>query len=58
MDKAYETACTLLHHMNCHNIHALVSAHNTDKVPAVEDKKTIVGIESIIQFLSDSNSDL
>lgn len=58
MNKAYETACTLLHHMNCHNIHALVSAHNTDNLPAIEDKKALVGIESILQFLNDSNSNL
>lgn len=53
MDKAYETACTLLHHMNCHNIHALVSAHNTDKLPAIDDKDALAEIENIIQFLND-----
>ena len=58
MNKAYETACTLLHHMNCHNIHTLVSAHNTDNLPAIEDKKALVGIESILQFMNNSNSNL
>jgi len=58
MDKAYETACTLLHHMNCHNIHALVSAHNTDTLPAIDDKDALTGIENMIQFLNDINSDL
>ena len=53
MDKAYETACDLLHHMNCHSIHALVYSHNTNNVPAIEDKQAIIGIESIIQFLND-----
>lgn len=58
MDKAYETACTLLHHMNCHNIHKMVSFHNTNNAPAVEDKQALVGIESIIQFLNDTNRSL
>jgi len=58
MDKAYETACTLLHHMNCYNIHKMVSFHNTNNVPAVEDKQALVGIESIIQFLNDTNRSL
>jgi len=55
MNKAYETACTLLHHMNCRNIHALVSAHNTNKLPAIDDKTALVGIENMIQFLNDIN---
>ncbi len=29
-DKAYGTACTLLHHMNCHNIHEAVYSHSTN----------------------------
>lgn len=50
MDKPYETACTLLHHMNCYNIHQVVFSHNTNDRPAVEDKQAINGINSIISF--------
>ena len=52
MDKAYETACTLLHHMNCYDIHEVVSSHNTNERPAMEDKQAQMGIQSIIRFFS------
>lgn len=51
MDKAYSTACILLHHMNCHTIHELVSSHRTNDLPAADDRNAIQGIESIISFL-------
>lgn len=51
MDKAYGTACTLLHHMNCYHIHEMVCSHNTNERPAIEDEQAIAGIKSIIQFL-------
>ncbi len=57
MGKAYETACTLLHHINCYDIHVMVSCHNTNNIPAIEDKQALVGIDSIIQFLNDTNND-
>lgn len=50
MEKAYETACTLLRHMNCYDIHSMVSYHNTNVCPAIEDKKTMKGIQDIISF--------
>lgn len=53
MDKAYGTARTLLHHMNCHNIHDLVFSHNTNERPAIEDEQTLAGIDSIIQFFNE-----
>ena len=52
MDKAYETACTLLHHANCRDIHAGVYSHNTNQVRAVEDAKTVEGVESIARFFN------
>lgn len=52
MDKPYETACTLLHHMNGHDIHEIVSCHNTNEKPAIEDRAALDGIESIIQFFN------
>ena len=52
MDKAYSTACILLHHMNCHAIHELVSSHHTNMIPAADDKNAIQGIKSIISFFA------
>ena len=47
-DKAYETACTLLHHMNCYNIHEVVFSHNTNERPAINDEQALMGVRSII----------
>lgn len=52
MDKAYETACTLLHHINCYNIHDLVYSHNTNQRPAIEDVQVLDGMKSIIPFFN------
>ena len=52
MNKPYETACILLHHMNCFNIHESVFSHNTNVTPAIEDKQVINGIHSIIDFFN------
>ncbi len=53
MRKPYETACTLLHHMNCYNIHDVVFSHNTNVRPAIEDEQVLNGIQSIIDFFND-----
>lgn len=53
MDKAYETACTLLHHMNCHTIHPCVFSHNTNIRPASEDEQALTGVKNIIRFFSE-----
>lgn len=53
MDKAYGTACTLLHHMNCQDIHTLVSCHNTNNIPAIEDSETRLGIDSILHLFNE-----
>lgn len=52
LEKAYETACTLLHHMNCRNIHPLVFSHNTNVRPAIEDEKAVAGLQEILQFFT------
>ncbi len=52
MDKAYGTACTLLHHMNCRSIHALVCSHNTNTTPAADDAEAIRGTDSIVRFFT------
>ena len=50
MDKAYSTACILLHQMNCHTIHELVCSHNTNRIPAADDIHAIHGTDSIVRF--------
>lgn len=50
IDKPYETACTLLHHMNAYDIHEAVFSHNTNDRPAVLDEKALEGVKQIIQF--------
>lgn len=52
MDKAYDTACTLLRHMNCHNVHKLVFSHNTNKRPAIDDVQALLEIQDIINFFN------
>ena len=52
MEKAYSTARILLHHMNCQSIHDLVSSHNTNTIPAVDDPIALQGIDSIINFFT------
>lgn len=52
IEKPYETACTLLHHMNCRDIHEVVCSFNTNVVPALQDKEAVEGIGSIARFLS------
>lgn len=52
MDKAYGTACALLHHMNCYNIHEVVFSHNTNERPSIHDEQALMGVESIINFFN------
>lgn len=52
MDTAYCTVCTLLHHMNCYNIHDAAYSHNTNERPAIEDQKTLLGLEDILDFFT------
>ena len=52
MEKAYETACTLLRHMNCYEIHELVSSHNTNRRSAVEDAQVVEGVKQMVEFFN------
>ncbi len=52
MDKAFDTACTLLHHMNCRDIHELISCHNTNSQPAIEDETVLRGIRDVARNFS------
>lgn len=49
-DRAHGTAVTLLHHMNCYNIHPLVLAHDTNERPALEDERAVRGVHDIVKF--------
>ena len=52
IDKPFETACTLLHHMNCFDIFPAVYSHHTNMRPAIEDVKALSGIHGIIDFFN------
>ena len=52
MEKAYGTARILLRHMNCQSIHDLVSSHNTNVTPAIEDPTALQGLDSIVNFFA------
>lgn len=52
INKPYDTACTLFHHMNCYNIHEVVYSHNTNERPAIKDKAVLSGINSILDFFN------
>ena len=50
MDKAYDTARTLLRHMGCREIHGLVSAHDTNARPAALNERAAAGAKSVAEF--------
>ena len=52
IEKPYETACTLMHHMNCRNIHEVVCSFDTNNVPALQDEKAVEGVRRIAEFLN------
>lgn len=50
IDTAYSTACTLLHHMNSYNIHDVVYSHNTNEIPAINDKNVLLELNNLLEF--------
>lgn len=52
-DKAYNTACCLLHHMNTYDILPAIVSHNTNNRPAAEDKLALIGVNNIINYFND-----
>lgn len=52
MEKAYDTACALLRHMNCQEILGAVVSHNTNRQPAVQDMKATQGARGIAEFFN------
>ncbi|MBQ4575019.1 MAG: flavodoxin family protein [Clostridia bacterium] len=55
MEKAYETARTLFCMMNCREVHPLVCSHNTDHIPAIEDRQALAGIDDIAAYFNRPN---
>ncbi|MCH5211355.1 MAG: flavodoxin family protein [Oscillospiraceae bacterium] len=52
MDKAYDTARTLLRHMNVTDIFPAVYSHNTNIKSALEDGNMIKKIKDILNFIN------
>lgn len=52
VNRAYETACNLLHHMNTKSEIPLVVSHNTNRQPAVDDLEALKAIEKLAQYLN------
>lgn len=52
LNKAYDTACCLLHHMNTNDILPAVISHDTNNRPAVNDEATLAGVNNIIEFFN------
>lgn len=52
INKPYETACILLHHMNSHDIFPLVYSHNTNNSRAITDVCAVKGINGIAKFFN------
>lgn len=55
MEKAYDTACTLLRHMNCTELYPLVSCHDTNKKAAIENREVLCGLQSLCTFIMTEN---
>lgn len=53
IEGAYDTACTLLHHMNSKNIKPVIYSHNTDKIPAKEDGIGINDVKKLALFFNE-----
>lgn len=53
IDKAFETSSTILHHMNCNDIHEVVYSHNTNIKPAAEDKQVLEGVSNIVDYFNE-----
>ncbi len=52
MDKAYDTACTILKHVNCTNVHKMICSTHTNVRPAAEDESIYDDMLSVVEFLN------
>ncbi len=51
-NKAYDTAVSLLHYMNAHEVFPMVCSANTDRLPAAEDRAALRDVRRAAEFLS------
>lgn len=52
MNKAEETARTILRHMNCSEIASAVISHNTNKIPAMFDVNAVEGVRRLADYFN------
>ena len=50
--KAYDTLCGILRHINVTDIYSLVGSFNTNELPATEDIQALKNINELIEFLN------
>lgn len=53
INKPYDTACCLLHHMNAYDILPVVFSHNTNNKPAREDETALLGVKNILKYFNE-----
>ena len=53
IEKAYNTACTLLRHMNARNIAPVVYSHDTNNIPAKNDTIAMESSMNLALFFND-----
>lgn len=53
IEKAYNTACVLLHHMNSRNIAPVVYSHDTNNIPSKYDIKAMEGSKNLALFFNE-----
>ena len=54
IEKAYDTACTLLHHMNSREIAPVVYSHGTNNIPSKDDIKAMKSSRDLALFFNDN----
>ncbi len=50
IEKAYNTACGILRHMNAKNIAPVVYSHDTNKIPSKDDSKAMANSRGLAIF--------
>lgn len=53
IEGAYDTACTLLHHMNSKNIKPAIYSHNTNNISSKEDSIAINDVKNLALFFNE-----
>jgi multimeric flavodoxin WrbA len=55
MNKAEETARTILRHLNCCEIASAVVSHNTNEIPAMDDDFAVEGVRRLANYCNKEN---